>query len=63
LAGVVRQRFEIVLEQEISLQSHLRVRFGRSDSNGESRRELDQDSFGSFHVIPFGTQPDRSGPF
>jgi hypothetical protein len=50
LAGVVRRRFEIVLEQKFSLQSQLRVSIGSGNGDGESRRELNEDSFGSFHI-------------
>jgi hypothetical protein len=51
LAGVVRQRFEIVLEQELSLQRQLRVSVGSGDGDGESQRELNKGSLGSFHII------------
>ena len=40
LAGVVRQCFEIVLEQVLSLQCQLRVGVGSGDGNCESQREL-----------------------
>ena len=48
LAGVVRGRFEIVLEQELPLQRQLRVSVGSGDGDGESQRELNKARCGFF---------------